>query len=943
MKKLLLLLFSLASIYISYSQEFGGNPPSTKWRQVNTDTLRVIFPAGLDSIAARVAILANNINRQTMSSIGNRQKKVNILLQNSTTISNGYVALGPFRSEFELMPQQNSFELGSLPWADNLAIHEWRHVQQYSNFNRGLSKAFFIVFGQEGQALANAISVPDWFFEGDAVYQETLVSEQGRGRLPFFFNGYRSLWEAGKNYSWMKLRNGSYQDYVPDHYRLGYMLVAYGREKYGQDFWRSVTQDASAFKGLFYPLQKGVERATGKSYQQFRTEAMNFFKEKVEAEKEVANRTQNASSGKKPRHFIADEEYPYWMEGDTVVYMRTTYDRVPQFVVRKGDIAWKLRTRDISIDNYFSYRNGKIVYAAYQPDVRWGRIDYSDLKLLNVSTGKQVTLTYHSKYFAPDISEDGKSIVAVSVDEKGRSELHLLDDEGKVTWRIPNKEQLFYTYPKFYVGGKILTAVRNRDGMMSLALVNITDGANQYLIPFTYNVIGFPSSTGETIYFSASSNGRDKLFQLKNGVVSAIQTGLNDPTSTGDYQLNVANGKMVWTRFTHQGYQLIGSRLPESGFNNLQEISKEASDFQITTLRKPENALLEQVKDTSYPVTSYSKSFHLLNFHSRRPYINDPDYTFSFVSENILNTLQAEVFVGYNRNEQYTQFGVSAIYGQFFPFFKLGSTYTIDRNAIIPNRGTPVYWDEWENSFGISLPLNLTKGRSFTSLTFSSDFIYNQRYFKGFYKDSFENRSFGYLNNSISFSNQIQQARKHIYPRFAQTLSLNFKGAVTNLEARQFLASGSFYLPGLWRTHNLVLQGAYHGRDSLRNVIYSNSFPFSRGYQAANFYRMWKLGANYHLPLLYPDWGFGNIVYFLRIRANLFYDFTRAQDFNTSHQLRTRDFRSLGQEIFFDTKWWNQQPISIGIRHSHLLDPDIEGRAPDQWEIVLPINLLSQY
>jgi hypothetical protein len=37
------------------------------------------------------------------------------VLQNQTTISNAYVGLGPFRSEFFLTPAQNSFELGSLP------------------------------------------------------------------------------------------------------------------------------------------------------------------------------------------------------------------------------------------------------------------------------------------------------------------------------------------------------------------------------------------------------------------------------------------------------------------------------------------------------------------------------------------------------------------------------------------------------------------------------------------------------------------------------------------------------------------------------------------------------------------------------------------------------------------------------------------------------------
>jgi hypothetical protein len=134
------------------------------------------------------------------------------------------VQLAPFRSEFQLTPSQNSFELGSIPWNQTLAIHEYRHVQQFNNFCVGLSKAFYILFGQDGLALANSISVPNWFFEGDAVYQETLVSRQGRGRLPLFLTGFEALWVSQKNYSWMKLRNGSYRDFTPDYYPLGICL-----------------------------------------------------------------------------------------------------------------------------------------------------------------------------------------------------------------------------------------------------------------------------------------------------------------------------------------------------------------------------------------------------------------------------------------------------------------------------------------------------------------------------------------------------------------------------------------------------------------------------------------------------------------------------------------------------------------------------------------------
>ena len=60
------------------------------------------------------------------------------------------------------------------------------------------SPRLYYLFGEGGQALANSLSVPNWFWEGDAVYQETLVSDQGRGRLPYFFNGYRALWAGDK-------------------------------------------------------------------------------------------------------------------------------------------------------------------------------------------------------------------------------------------------------------------------------------------------------------------------------------------------------------------------------------------------------------------------------------------------------------------------------------------------------------------------------------------------------------------------------------------------------------------------------------------------------------------------------------------------------------------------------------------------------------------------
>ncbi|MBC7829586.1 MAG: hypothetical protein H7122_17715 [Chitinophagaceae bacterium] len=914
------------------AQQFGGNPPSVKWQQVNTDTVRIIFPSGLALQAQQVAAISHDLSLKTAHSIGSRIRKINIVLQNQTTISNGYVGLGPYRSEFQLTPDANSFALGSLPWLQSLAIHEYRHVQQYNNFRKGIASGFYILFGEEGQALANALTVPDWFFEGDAVYQETQVSGQGRGRLPYFFNGYRSLWSAGRNYSYMKLRNGSLRDFVPGHYPLGYMLVAYGREKYGQDFWKRVTADAAAWNGLFYPFQKAIGKYSGKSFRAFREDAFRFFN------------TQPISDVGLRKHFIADQEFPYWIDTASIVYLNTSYRSIPRFVIRTNSSEKKIRTRDVSIDNYFSFRNGKIVYAAYKPDIRWGWRDYSELKLLNVQTGIQKKLTRRTKYFSPDLSEDGRNIVAVHVDTKGNSALHLLNgNNGSLEKKIPNPEGLFYTYPKFYSKNEVVSAVRNKDGKMSIAVVDLNNGSTKYILPFSWSVIGFPAIDKNSIYFTLSYDGTDKIFRWENDRLYIVQETVKNPHNTGDYQVTVLNDKLAWTRFTASGYRLMFSQKNKTAADTpASQFLPDQPNFGIQSVSDSLNQFLSDVKTRNYKITNYQKSFRLFNFHSRRPYVNDPDYSFSFVSENILNTMQSEVFLNYNRNEQYKQVGFSVLYGALFPVLKLGTQFTFDRNARLRTNAPRIYWNEWETNLGFSIPLNLSNGRTFTYLTTGSDYVYNKRYLTGYYKDSFENRAFGYINASLNFSNQIQKARQHIYPRFAQTVLVNYKKAVTNLEGSQFLVSGNLYLPGISNNHSLVLQAAWHRRDTLNDIRFSNSFPFSRGYATNNFHQMWKAGANYHLPLAYPDWGFGNIIYFLRIRGNLFYDYTQIADYNSAAKVVRLNFRSFGTEIFFDTKWWNQYSVSFGIRYSRLIDQDLEGRTANQFEIVLPVNLLNR-
>jgi hypothetical protein len=920
-----------------YAQIFGGNPPSLKWKQINTPLSRIIFPAGLDSTAKRITNIISFINGPTQTTIGNKSKKINLVLQNQTTVSNAYVGLGPFRSEFLITPLQNSFELGSLPWPDQLTIHEYRHVQQYNNFNVGASKFMHDLFGDEGQALANNAAIPNWFFEGDAVYNETNLSKQGRGSLPFFYNAYRSLWKGGKHYSWMKLRNGSYKDFVPNHYELGFLLVAYGREKYGDKFWENVTHDAASFKGLFYPFQRAIKKYSGNDYGTFRNNALDFFKKEFNLEKIAPKNTGNTQT-------YVDDEYPAYAGKDSIIFVKSGYGQIPEFVILTGKKEKRIRIKDYSTDNQFSYRNGKIIYASFRPDARWGYRDYSDLRILDITNGKQQTLTNHTKYFSPDISEDGRKVIAVNEASNTKCALHLLDAKtGKIIEIIPNPEHLFYTYPKFYTDTKIISAVRNTEGKMSLAIINTCNGEAHFLIPFSYNVIGFPYLFKDTVYFSYSYQKNDELFAYTFSNNKLWRIKCNAEEGIGKYEPSVNDNHIVWSDFTADGYRLKEVAKSEVRFEEMmpEYLDKNTYSFGITALQKTNSNLLYSVPNDSFLVTKYSKGFKLLNFHSIEPATNNPQYSVKLLGENILNTLQSQLELTYDRAERSKMLGFSTTYSGLFPFLSAGINYTIDRRSLY--KGNQVYFNELESFAGFNIPLNLSKGRSFTFLNFGSQYVYNQSNFQGAYKDSIGKISYGYSSNFISFSHENQKTIQQIFPQFAQTIRITYKAPATNYKGYQFVANGNFYFPGFLKTHSIVINGAYLRKDSIGQINFSSGFPFSRGYSAINLYEMYKWGVDYNLPLLYPDAGFGDIVYLLRVRGNLFYDDTHANDFYSNGNKFAANFRSTGAEIYFDTKWWNEAKVSFGIRYSRLLDTDLFGNTGrNRWEIILPVNIFKQ-
>ncbi len=398
---------------------------------------------------------------------------------------------------------------------------------------------------------------------------------------------------------------------------------------------------------------------------------------------------------------------------------------------------------------------------------------------------------------------------------------------------------------------------------------------------------------------------------------------------------------MIASVFTSSGYRL-GTFSPQ-----WQPVNVEADTLVGLYVKKPfdktANQTLADVPTSKHYLTQrYPKLSNPFNFHSLQPDYSNPIFSLTLYGENILNTIQNQVYYNYNQNENYHQIGYNITYGVSYvqPFIDVSEAF--GRNSF-DARGNKFSYNELNGIAGLQLPLNVSGGNQNRYLTATAAFGLNNPQFTGSTKEQVHNFTNGYLQTQLLYSGARQQALQNIYPHWAQSVLLQYRKLTSSQSANQLLVRGSLYLPSFFANHSIVLNAAYQTQtfqhsSNFFNYSFPNDFPFSRGYSSPNFPSMDKVGVNYHLPLAYPDCGFANLLYLKRIRANLFFDWTRIEG-NANNQHYQYDFRSTGAEIFVDTRWWNQQDITLGLRYSRLLDYNLQNVQPNQWTLILPTSI----
>ncbi len=925
MRRFLAFLFVLLWACPTWSQTLGLRSPKTKLHQIDTDTVRIIYAEGQEAKAQRIANVVHFMAREYPIAGNDKHRKISIILQNATDIPNGYVGLAPWRSEFFVSPPVGNFGIGSLPWTDLLSIHEFRHVQQRSAARTGLSEVAYYLFGDEFFSGIVNVSWPNWYTEGDAVVFETALSKQGRGRLPAFLNGYREKVLSDKYWSYHKARNGSIKDFVPNHYNLGFLIQNYGRAKYGQDFWDKVSLESASYKGLIYPFSKAVKRVSGESTVNFYKSAMEHYRElwKIEPPKEEANAEAviDVDHSRYEKH-----SYPVFDDAGNLYVVIESFDHIT--TIYRYDMATKKRQKvtnpGFSNEPVISVAAGKICWAEYRLDSRWERVDYSTIMIYDEQSKKKKKLTKKQSYFAPALSRDGTKIAALFDDDFQNFEIHILNTTtGQVLNRLPNPNNYYYSFPLWSLDqNSIISAVRDTIGRMAIALQSLDAEEAKITTPWSFNPIGRPTINGEWIYYSQSEATVDQIYRVDINT-GLVQKAAEETNSRYQPVINPLNGDLLFTEYSNDGHRLM-----KTNSEKLSTVKNSPSTINPPhlTLISGEDDILSRVPQKQYATKKYSAFAHPVKIHSWRPVFDDPILGFELRSLNVLQSIRWTTGFRWNTNDDSYGPYTELAFGLWYPEVLLGYNGW-KRSFTRQNDGRVFNWFENGVNLGLRVPFKGVHGPFVYSGAITSRI--NRITTSG-------DVDFGlnFISQQFNFSHRLRQAQKHPITRFGQAIQVSVPLSVSVDTAFQFQVKTDFTFPSL-RNHVIWIQYDYRYEPSSNTFLFGDSFNYSRGYSAARADWIYRVGINYHMPLVYPDWGFGGLIYFKRIRANLFADLSR----QSTEQIQT-SMNSAGVELLFDVELLNVESFTFGLRWSrqlkdNLSDPTVNWGS--RFEIFVPV------
>lgn len=644
-----------------------------------------------------------------------------------------------------------------------------------------------------------------------------------------------------------------------------------------------------------------------------------------------------------------NKRFPKQTEAGDIIYLKQGLSDGLYFekLIPDGSVE-KLFTPGNLSNLAYDYCKGNLLWAESKEHLRWEKGDKSILIIYNILERKRKVICHDNSLFAPAFNLSGDKIIAIESDNKGDNKLVVLNaGSGLITKSIPAGKQEYFQNPKFIDENNVVLIVLDNKGK-HLVKINLKNKERTLLFSSAYADMSYPVVAGDWVYFNATFTGIDNLFafDLKTSKIFQVTSsrfGARDA-------FPAKNDSLYYSDYTSDGYLLVSTKIDSSKWKEWKgEFYKyplaEKLSAQLGEKLKPDTTKL-----TRYQVKNYSRLGHLFNFHSWAPVFIDgidanADIGISLASQNKLSTLMTTI--GYKREEGFTngQFYANLSYRGWFPIIdsKLtvgdkSSEYASLADRISPQQIDTVLvntdWRQWEWENSISFPFNISSGQ------YSSKIIpkvsYNIARFAnlnttalattqsntlGLGKYNFNDKSFTQeiMEYQLFAYNIAKMAPRDVQYQWAQIAEFNYRN--TPFGDRElgntWSAEAYLYFPGLVKHHGFKLYGGYQYK-SLNNSRFSNSIKSPRGMFNLYGKHIVTAGADYALPLFYPDWNLGPLAYFKRVKLNTFVDFGYQQRSFESDEgiFQINDnYLSGGVELRTDLHALRfSAPVDVGVR-----------------------------
>lgn len=895
--KLLIVSIFSAAIFCTYSypvkaQIFDSeqNPPSVRWRQINTKNFQIIYPTAFESEAQRMANTMQSIIQKVSYSLHKEPRKISIILQNQGTGSNGFVQLAPRRSEFYTTPPQ---EFDYQDWLNSLAVHELRHVVQFDKLTGNFKGTLY----EELSLAIFGITLPPWFFEGDAVGIETALTNSGRGRLPSWDIILRTNTLSGNLYTYSKDYLGSARNLTPGYYQLGYFMTTKLRRDYGPGIMDSILTRISHNPLRPYSFNSSVKKFSGLNTRQLHDATVKELGLLWQAQSDQLKSISYPAINKRKNQIPTAYFLPVALSSTKILVLKKGKSQTAAFTVIDTKGKEKNLLRIGAQENpHFSYSSGKIVWDEFRFDARYQKRSYNVINSYDLAKKSYRQLTHHSRLFSPALSPDAKIIAAINVSfENTISVVELNAETGKEIRRYVNPSNLILQTPKFNAAGdKLILAGVNKLGE-TICEIDRTTGSFKQLIPFQQQQISRPVYAGKQILFSAHYNGLNNIYRLDPGSLEIFQiTSSTYGAFSPSYD---EHSKLVF----FNDYQVNGEDITSINLDNAgTSIKKLTNTFinyaQPLVIQEGNKNVFATIPTEKYETKPYRELSNLFYFYGIRPILeenglnNDLNFGLQLVSTNKLNSLDFYTGYQYNNGLKRSEYFAGFTYKRFYPI--LGMSYInrarlayasdkIDGTTVL----TPIYWREHFTELETTVPFVFNQ-RNYTyrmglkvSTSYASRYEVENQPARFISKIRFPMQYQVYLNRNSSRSS------RDLAPRWGQNFTLAYQHFPfeNQIEGDLFTFKSTFYTPGLLPNHSFQTRFSY--QENSGNYNLSIDIPQVSGYNHLNRTNSLSntLLLNYRFPLLYPDLEIGPLAYIKRLRGGFFADFEnidRANSFN---------------------------------------------------------------